>query len=57
MAEQALRNKQPPTCYLEALLQAEVEKRERNTIQQRLPSGSLGGTRSTCILGSSQHFS
>ena len=41
LAQQAVRNKQPPTRYLEALLQAEVEERERNTIQRRLREARL----------------
>ena len=41
LAEQVARKKQTPTRYLEALLQAEVEERERNTIQRRLREAKL----------------
>ena len=41
LAEQAVRNRQTPSSYLEALLQAEVEERERNTIQRRLREARL----------------
>jgi len=41
LAEQAVREKQSRSGYLEALLQAEVEERERNTIQRRLREARL----------------
>ena len=41
LAEQAVREQQSHSGYLEALLQAEVEERERNTIQRRLREARL----------------
>ncbi len=36
MAEQAAKERQDPLAYLEALLEAEVEERERNVVERRL---------------------
>lgn len=36
LAEQAIREKQSHIGYLEALLLAEIEERERNTIERRI---------------------
>lgn len=41
LAEQALREKQTHTGYLEALLNAETEERERNTIDRRIKEAHL----------------
>src|SRR5487761_1452207 len=39
VAEQAVREKKSHTGYLEVLLQAEIEERERNTIERRIYHG------------------
>jgi len=41
LAEQAIREKQSHVGYLEALLSAEVEERERNTIERRIREAHL----------------
>ena len=41
LAEQAVREKQTHTGYLEALLIAEMEERERNTIERRIKEAHL----------------
>jgi DNA replication protein DnaC len=41
MAEQAVREKQSHLDYLEALLSAELEERERNTVERRLRDARL----------------
>ena len=41
LAEQAVREKQTHTGYLEALLNAETEERERNTIDRRIKEAHL----------------
>jgi DNA replication protein DnaC len=41
LAEQAVREKKTHTGYLEALLTAEVEERERNTIDRRIKEAHL----------------
>jgi DNA replication protein DnaC len=41
LAEQAVREKQSHVGYLEALLSAEVEERERNTIERRIREARL----------------
>src|SRR6266536_1408105 len=41
LAEQAIREKQSHNGYLEALLLAEVEERERNTIERRIREAHL----------------
>ena len=41
LAQQALRDKQTPISYLDALLSAEVEDRERRTIERRLREARL----------------
>ena len=41
LAEQAVREKQTHTGYLEALLNAETEDRERNTIDRRIKEAHL----------------
>ena len=41
LAQQALREKQTPLSYLDALLSAEVEDRERRTIERRLREARL----------------
>src|SRR3954453_19519767 len=41
MAEQAIREKKTHVGYLEALLAAEVEDRERNTIERRIKEARL----------------
>ena len=41
LAEQAIREKQSHIGYLEALLLAEIEKRERNTIERRIREAHL----------------
>ena len=47
LAEQALREKKTHTGYLEVLLTAEIEERERNTIDRRIKGSTahtLGGS-------------
>jgi DNA replication protein DnaC len=41
LAEQAIREKQSHVGYLEALLAAELEERERNTIERRIREAHL----------------
>jgi DNA replication protein DnaC len=41
LAEQAIREKKSHTGYLEALLLAEIEERERNTIERRIREAHL----------------
>src|SRR3989442_6305800 len=41
LAEQAIREKQSHVGYLEALLLAEIEERERNTIERRIREANL----------------
>jgi DNA replication protein DnaC len=41
LAEQAVREKKTHTGYLEALLTAEIEERERNTIERRIKEAHL----------------
>jgi DNA replication protein DnaC len=41
LAEQAIREKQNHVGYLEALLTAEIEERERNTIERRVRDAHL----------------
>jgi DNA replication protein DnaC len=41
LAQQALRDKQTPISYLEALLSAEMEDREKRTIERRLREARL----------------
>ena len=41
LAEQAVREQQTHTGYLEALLTAEMEERERNTIERRIKEAHL----------------
>jgi DNA replication protein DnaC len=41
LAEQAIREKQSHMGYLEALLLAEVEERERNTVERRIREAHL----------------
>ncbi|MGH8312784.1 MAG: IS21-like element helper ATPase IstB [Terriglobia bacterium] len=41
VAEQAVREKKSHTGYLEVLLQAEIEERERNTIERRIKEAHL----------------
>jgi DNA replication protein DnaC len=41
LAEQAIREKQSHIGYLEALLLAEIEERERNTIDRRIREAHL----------------
>jgi DNA replication protein DnaC len=41
LAQQALREKQTPVGYLEALLSAELEERERRTVERRLREARL----------------
>src|SRR3954468_13410437 len=41
LAEQAVREKKTHTGYLEALLAAEIEERERNTIDRRIKEAHL----------------
>ena len=41
LAEQAIREKQSHIGYLEALLLAEIEERERNTIERRIREAHL----------------
>ena len=41
MAEQAIREKKSHIGYLEALLLAEIEERERNTIERRIKDAHL----------------
>jgi DNA replication protein DnaC len=41
LAEQAIREKQSHVGYLEALLAAEIEERERNTIERRIREAHL----------------
>jgi DNA replication protein DnaC len=41
MAEQAIREKKSHIGYLEALLLAEIEERERNTIERRIKEAHL----------------
>ena len=41
LAEQAVKEKKTHTGYLEALLTAEIEERERNTIERRIKEAHL----------------
>jgi DNA replication protein DnaC len=41
LAEQAVREKKTHTGYLEVLLTAEIEERERNTIERRIKEAHL----------------
>src|SRR3954462_3595638 len=41
LAEQAIREKRTPLGYLEALLTAEIEEREKNTIERRIKEARL----------------
>ena len=42
LAEQAVREKKSHIGYLEALLAAELEERERNTIARRIKEAQIG---------------
>ena len=41
LAEQAIRERQTHAGYLEALLAAEIEERERNTVERRIKDAHL----------------
>ena len=41
LAEQAIRERQTHTGYLEALLAVEIEERERNTVERRIKEAHL----------------
>jgi DNA replication protein DnaC len=41
LAEQAVKERQPYLCYLEALLSAELDERERNVVQRRIREAHL----------------
>src|SRR3954470_10763815 len=51
LAEQAVREKKTHTGYLEVLLTAEIEERERNTIERRIKEAHLPRVRGCLLQG------